>query len=310
MQKLLDKIHIFYNERWPSKGFMSNPEYLLFDQTRLRFEYFPKDGKKDIYIEIGFYDAGSFGRGKEFLIDQFYVQTSYEYIIESKGIYRIWIENPEQNVFDGGYLLIHVISDNPHDKSSLAERFYNYKYVTNNGRLEKVCTLWGYREDVAMIKVSPLELIKLHQLNKFYSSSRDGYIREVLSEESIIYEILFTAEEDEVIALKTSNIYNKTPDDFGYTIGISKLGSVQFFQISDTGLVRFQSNESATFILRIRYYTHKRAYKSPIEIDYISLELYSNINDKSGNQTEFKTFEVYNTVFNRNEIDLLSNLKG
>lgn len=117
---------ITHNERWPRKGVMYAPQYLLKKGDLLLFKWEAKVNNQELIIEI------EKGESKKKII----LPNSKEIRIHEDGVYSILIENlPKYMLY--GYLTITLTSST--NKNPFPETKYIYEHETEEGQFLKKC---------------------------------------------------------------------------------------------------------------------------------------------------------------------------
>ncbi len=139
-------------------------------------------------------------------------------------------------------------------------------------------------------------------LIEFYDSKRDGFIITQKTTDRIVKSIMFEAAENEEIGIKAYIDQELLKNGIGTSIHLGKLNSHPFsHQILNE--VKFISNRDAKFIITAKTYKENNRFEGDIPNDLINIRLFSNINTKPKLNECYKLVEVYNTVFNRTELE-------
>lgn len=291
------KTVVGHNERWPRSGIMSVNHLLLSKGDELLLKWLPINPDRTIYVE--FEKSTSHGTCLENIFSQ-EVKNELKFQVSEDGLYNLCIENPKFNEYRIGEILLFQTFTLRPSRNTFPERFSQYEIINRNGRLEKICKEWGYRKDIGAIKINEIDAVDLQNLKEFYSSSKNGFFNQIVSHGKFIDEIVVEAKVDEYIAMNFNTPKNMQGVGFSYLI--SKINSVNH-PLPKKEFISFKANEKSKYIIRIIRYKMSCSINEEVDLDY-ELKLYSD-KENDGGQRKWETVEVYNTVFNKIEKEII-----
>ncbi len=291
---------VIFNERWPRQGYMFIPTFLLAKGDILVFEWRPHDKNRYLKIEIEETDSKADQNQNHTKISTINLLNTESFEILKTGLYNIPIENPKENEFDIGKLVVYrrCNSEENFKTSPFPERYYNYNITKENSESIKKCIDWGYRTEFGSCIIKDYN--DNEDLKIIFDSSLMDYHESIKTNENITKTLFVTANKGDKIVIKS---IKKELDRFISVIRIEKINSVSLHgNLSNSSY--FISNENSIF--KIETYVYRAIYGTQDELpnDFVDLKVYR---DRTSVTKDFdETYElltVYNSVFNKNELE-------
>jgi len=297
MKKQIIHTTVGHNERWPRNGIMSVNHLLLSKGDLLFVKWEPIEEKRTINIE--FETANSHGQSKTRLFKK-EIENEIGFTVSTDGLHNLCIENPKSNEHRIGEIKVFHQSNVKPERNPIPERYYKYEIKEQNNRLEKICNEWGYREDIGSTETKPISKNEFKELKKFYDSQQIGFFDQTIKENYVTTKTIIKTQLNELVAIKLNGL-EELPEDIYFRMNLFKINSINSFTPA-VELQAFQSNEETIYFLNTKTYC-TAGRKELGNYNSINIELFStHAND--GNQSEWETMNVYNTVFNRTEKDI------
>lgn len=286
-----------HNERWPRNGIMSVNHLLLSKGDLLIVKWEPIEEKRKINIE--FETANRNGQSLTHLFKK-EVENEIGFTVNTDGLHNLCIENPKPNEIRIGELKVFHQSSAKPRINPIPERYYKYEIKEQNNRLEKICTEWGYREDIGSTETKPISKNEFSNLIKFYDSEQFGFFDQTKKDNYVTTKTIIKTQLNELIAIKLNGL-EELPEDICFSMNLFKINSTNN-QAPAVEIQAFQSNEETIYFLNTKTYC-TAGRRELGNYDSINIELFSNYTN-NGNQSEWQTMNVYNTVFNRTEKEI------
>lgn len=297
-QTILD-IKPYYNERWPRKGYLYVPTFMLFEGDRLHFNWKPVVLSRTLKFEIEKTDyKADYSENIENVI-KIELENTYTFVVQETGLYNIPIENPKYEEGEIGQLLIvREFNENINQQTSpYPERFYNYS-IENSNSIKK-CSDWGYLTDRGACIVEKC-VDKIESFDIFFDSSKKDFHLLLKSKDRIDKTIFFRVKKGDEIFVELNK---KQIEGFVINVNFEKKDRVGFWGQIDT-LSKFTSNEDSIFQLTASIYSSTYGFEGNVPIDFCEIKLYGNkVSKLLDFDKEYELIKVYNTVFNREEFE-------
>ena len=274
---LLVNTNISHNERWPRKGVMFAPQFLLKSGDELMFNWVPINEEQKLKIEIESESAT-----KEIELPSIQSMT-----IQDDSLVSILIENlPEYKLY--GHLTVNLNSE--HNKNPFPETKYTYEFITQKGTKTKKCINSIIDRKIGANTIIKSAMVKYD--NPLFDTINEQFDETFQSDRFIYKQKLFRFDEGEEIHItfqrpKNKNIY----------VGISLervncRGTYGDF----TEKCYFISNSTDYYILETFKYPTMPTIE---EENFGEIKLYSNKQKKPKVYYEI----VYNELFKKNELE-------
>ena len=297
MKNLIIHTTVGHNERWPRNGIMSVNHLFLSKGDLLFVKWEPIEDKRTINIE--FETADSHGQTINHLFKK-EIEDEIVFTVNTDGLHNLCIENPKTNELRIGEIKVFHQSNVKSKRNPIPERYYKYEIKEQNNRLEKICYEWGYREDTRSTETKLISKTELTQLKKFYDSRQMGFFDKTINDKYVTTKTIIKTQLNELVAIKLNGL-EELPEDIYFSMNLFKINSINTFTPA-VELQAFQSNEETIYLLNTNTYC-KASRKELGNYNSINIELFSN-HANDGNQSEWETIYVFNTVFNRIEKDI------
>ncbi|PZX10124.1 hypothetical protein LX69_03448 [Breznakibacter xylanolyticus] len=301
MKETILDIKPYYNERWPRKGFLFVPTFMLFRGDKLHFDWKPVIVSRTLKIEIEKTDyKADYSENVENVI-KIELDNTYTFVVQESGLYNIPIENPKYEEGEMGQLLIvREFNENINQqRSPYPERFYNYSIENSNGNPIKKCSDWGYLTDRGACIIEKFE-DKIESFDIFFDSSKKDYHLLLKSKNRIDKTLFFVVKKGDEIVIELNK---KEVEGFIINVCFEKKDRVGFWGQIDE-LSKFISNEDSIFQLTASIYSSTYGFEGIVPMDFCDIKLYGNNTSKLLDfDKEYELVKVNNTVFNREEFE-------
>lgn len=273
----LVKTDIAHNERWPRKGVMYAPQFILKSGDELIFNWVPVNNEQK--LKIGIESNTS--------IEKIELPTIRSVVIKNNKLVSILIENlPEYKLY--GHLTITLKSE--HNRNPFPETRYNYEYITQNEAKTKKCINSHINKSEGANTILKSDLIKL--TNPLFNSENEKF-DEIFSSDRFLYkQKLFKFKKGERI-----HITFKRPRNKNIYVGVS------IERVNSKG-TQGEITENCFFICNTTDYYILEIFKYPTELEieleeFGEIKLYSNMEERTNISYEI----VYNELFRKKEIE-------